>query len=533
MATHGARRVCALLLPDLWCEIAAHAGDPKDLPLAVVQTQKEISESEETELGKKEIGAVNDIARRFGVRAGQTVAEARALLAGLVVRGITLEAIRNALGSVAEVVLAFGTTASIEPSDDGTPFDTVQVDLSGSAHLHGGEEMAMAEMASRVLQMGHRVRAAVADGPRLARAASVYGSTAETVVASGRAEQLMASFPIDVLPLRRDRIVWLNRLGLWTVGDLVALPTETLPSRLGERWQLALELAHGRDDAPLIAYQPPERPTETIEWEDPVSSVEPLLFALRGMTSRLSARLEGRGQSAHGIQLFAPYDASMATLRGIHIERERGLSFRIDLPAPLAHASDLFRVLKSKLEQSQLGAPFTGLVIGLDRLVYAPKMQLSLDGGASQDADPRQVAVLLAELSAEIGKDNVGVLQIVPVHRPETRTKLVALRDVQAHPSVIAKHAMSDDEFPVRVLAKPVPFTIMPGDGATVSIDHQLFTVRRTSHFMRFDQVEWWTPAPVCRDYVRVWLTSGKKNLEAWVFTDRHTKKTFLHGYFD
>jgi protein ImuB len=533
MSGHVSRRIGAILLPDLWCEIASHPGDPKDQPLAVVETQNEISQGEEAELGKKELKAVNEIARRFGVRAGQTVAEACSLLAGLVVRGITREAIRNALGSVAEVALAFGTTASIEPSDEFTPFDTVLVDLSGSAHLHGGEEMALAEMASRVRQMGHRVRAAVADGPRLARAAAVYGPSQEMVVAVGQGQQTMKSFPLDALTLRRDRVVWLNRLGLWTVGDLVALPTETLPNRLGERWQFALELAHGRDDAPLIAYQPPERPTEDIRWEDPVSSVEPLLFALRGMTSRLSARLEGRGQSAHGIELFAPYDASVAVLRGIDIVREPGLSFRIDLPAPLAHASDLFRVTKSKLEQLQLGAPVTGLVISVDKLVHAPKMQLSLDGGASQDADPRQVAVLLAELSAEIGKDNVGVLEIVPVHRPETRTKLVALRDVQTHSFDFAKRTMSADEFPVRVLAKPVPLTIMSGDGSSVSIDRQLFTVRRTSHFMRFDQVEWWTQAPVSRDYVRVWLTSGKKNVEAWVFTDRLSKKTFLHGYFD
>jgi hypothetical protein len=35
------------------------------------------------------------------------------------------------------------------------------------------------------------------------------------------------------------------------------------------------------------------------------------------------------------------------------------------------------------------------------------------------------------------------------------------------------------------------------------------------------------------RDYVRVWLTSGKKNIEAWVFTDRRSGRTFLHGYYD
>jgi protein ImuB len=557
MPTFSTRRVAAIFLPDLWCELATNVGDPKDLPLAVVETESTTTarEGEDAKLGKKELTAVSDAARRFGVRAGQTVAEARALLASLVVRGITRQAIRKALGSVAEVALAFGTTASIEPSDESTPLDTVLIDLSGTAHLRGGEEMVLAEIASRVREMGHRVRAAIADGPRLSRAAAAYGSATEAIVAPGQAKQMMESFPLDVLPLLRDRIVWLNRLGLWTVGDLTKLPVETLPSRLGDRWQQALELAHGRDDAPLIAYEPPRKPTEDIRWEDPVSSVEPLLFALRGMVARLSARLEGRGEAAHGIELFAPYDASVAKLRGIDTEREPGLYFRIDLPSALANKSDLFRVLKSKLEHSQLGAPVIGLVITVAELVRAPKMQLSLDGDATEQVDPRKVAVLLAELSAEIGQDNVGVLEIVPVHRPETRTKLVPFSVVSSHPARspsgitkrvtpseplgntrgggITKRVTSDAEFPVRVLPKPVPFTIMPGDGSTVSIDHHLFTIQSTSHFVRFDQVEWWTPSPVCRDYVRVWLTAGKKNVEAWVFTDRLSKKTFLHGYFD
>jgi hypothetical protein len=73
----------------------------------------------------------------------------------------------------------------------------------------------------------------------------------------------------------------------------------------------------------------------------------------------------------------------------------------------------------------------------------------------------------------------------------------------------------------------------MPGHRPTVAIDNQLFTWMQSSHRMRFDHIEWWTTAPLNRDYARVWLTSGKKNIEAWVFTDRHTGRTFLHGYYD
>jgi len=76
--------------------------------------------------------------------------------------------------------------------------------------------------------------------------------------------------------------------------------------------------------------------------------------------------------------------------------------------------------------------------------------------------------------------------------------------------------------------------TWMP-DGTTIlyAAGNQLFTIKKTKPMMRLDQVEWWTPTPVCRDYARVWLTSGRKNVEGWIFTDRLTGRTFLHGYYD
>ena len=145
------------------------------------------------------------------------------------------------------------------------------------------------------------------------------------------------------------------------------------------------------------------------------------------------------------------------------------------------------------------------------------------------------MAVLLAELSAEIGGANVGLLETGPVHRPEARTRLVSLDRLSPSKEgdLVAPRAASDDEFPTRLLPKPLPFQVVPGKCPAVAIDNQLYTLAQSSHPMRFDRVEWWTADPMSRDYMRVWLTSGKKNIEAWVFTDRRTGRTFLHGYYD
>ena len=114
MAPH-ARRIGAIVLPDIECELACKGHYIPSVALGVVAAPEQMGDSEqerEALLGKV-LSSVSEGARRFGVRAGQTVAEARALVANLVVRGVTTDDLRRALGRVAEIGLAFGPTVSI------------------------------------------------------------------------------------------------------------------------------------------------------------------------------------------------------------------------------------------------------------------------------------------------------------------------------------------------------------------------------------------------------------------------------------
>jgi protein ImuB len=533
-------------MPDLACEIvgrratlawSASAGAPlPDVPLAVVDAPVEVSKGDEATLGDI-ILAADEAARRYGVRAGQKVAEARALVAHLLIRGLSKKELRLTLGRVADVVLAFGSTACIETGDDEVPSDTVWIDVTGAAHLFGGEEAMAAEIGARVRELGHRAKVAIADGPRLARAAAVFPQERETIVPPGQGERLMSSLPLEALPLSRERVIWLHQLGLWTVGEVAKLPFASLASRLGECWKETLDFARGEDSAPLRAYEAPRQPLEETEWDEPIASVEPLLFALRGLVSLLAARLEGRGEAAQALELFAPYDRSIARVRGVSA---KGLALRVELPAALSHGPDLFRVLKTKLDRATLAAPVTGLSIAAALLTRATRVQLSLDDNQTTRADPRSMAVFLAEVSAEIGAENVGVLEVLPVHRPEARTKLAPLHGPRSKRKARAAQvplfpagASSDEEFPTRLLPEPVPLPVFTGEKLMVSIDHQLYAVEAKSHPVRFEAVEWWTASPMCRDYARVLLTSGNQSVWAWVFTDRNTGRAFLHGYFD
>src|ERR1700761_3957968 len=109
-----ARRVLALVLPELLCELAekrflwgAQRGKAKP-PLGVVLVSAVSDTSMTSDASKPvsaaaKLSAVNESARRYGVREGQSIAEACALVSNLVIREISQAEVREALGSIAEV----------------------------------------------------------------------------------------------------------------------------------------------------------------------------------------------------------------------------------------------------------------------------------------------------------------------------------------------------------------------------------------------------------------------------------------------
>jgi len=253
----SARRVLSLVLPELLCELAEKRllcvlsrGKAKP-PLGVVlvsgepkpgnsqaPTEQKPGDSQAAAERKPidataKLSAVNESAKRYGVREGQTIAEACALVASLVVREVTQAEVLSTLSSIAEVGLSLGSTVSVEAPD------TVCVDITGSAHLQGGELALGSEFANRVRAMGHSVRVAISDGPRLARAFAHWFTPSAAdpedrgvcVVPSAHTVQAFAALPINALPLSGDTAGWFVRLGVFTVGELCALPRQALGSR--------------------------------------------------------------------------------------------------------------------------------------------------------------------------------------------------------------------------------------------------------------------------------------------------------------
>ena len=564
------RRVAALVLPSLLCELAAlrapfaraptlsptKKGRAQPLPLGVILDERPAAKGDaDVKRGRPEaplvespeewgatsvLSAVNDAARSLGVREGQTLAEARALTSRLVVRGVPRVELEQGLAKLSEIALGFGAVAAFAAPD------TVWVDVTGTAHLFGDETALAGELVAKVRAAGHRARVAIADGPLLAQAVARYAELSPEgflVVSSERTKMEVAKLPVRALSLPRELESWFVRLGVMSIAELLALPATSLSARLGEHAARVLELARGRDTSPLARYEPPRVLIEEVSWDEPANGSEPLLFVLRGLVARLSARLAGRGEAAKAVTLHIVADPAIARFR----KAAPVTTLEFVFPKPLYREQELLRIVSSRLERLQLTAPSLGLKLEVAELMEAMPRQLELGSvlAAARTDAVDELPLVLAELAADLGDNRVGVLRPLDAHRPELCSELVpALVSAERQPRLkkvrpprsiqvlSAEGAPSLLQRLTRMLPEPLLVDAPLRAGATLLLDRRLYTIQSLHFEQRLEAVEWWSSA-VNRDYVHVVLRGSEGLLEALMYVDRETGKRYLQGILD
>ena len=419
------------------------------------------------------------------------------------------------LARIAEAALAFGATTSFDAGED-----VVWVDVTGAAHLHAGEEELARRLTLHVRALGHACRVAIADGPRVAAQVAWFAgrrdgrenSGAPRIVPPGGNAAAMHALPLAALPIDPRTQHWLRRVGMKTVGDLQSLPRRALGTRLGAEAHAVMALLEGDDRAPLTPYVPPDLLEEKVELEYGATSIDALLFVAKRLTDRVAARLYGRAMAAARIELVLSLDRALVPEGQ---EPQRVVS--VALPSPLSLAADLLAVLRVRIESFEIEAPVLAVSLRVPELAArrADARDLFVAEARAERALPR----LVAELSAEIGDDRVGTLELVSRWLPEDRARLVPFGKESSRKSrsVSARRLLSSTPEPSRLIPRALLGPGVPLESRVV--------------LARLDAVEWWKNGPTRRDYVGVWLSDPAGM--AWVEIDASTGESWLRGWMD
>jgi protein ImuB len=279
------------------------------------------------------------------------------------------------------------------------------------------------------------------------------------------------------------------------------MPVDEVASRLGKVAARLWYVAAGCDRSPLRPCVVPHEHVEGTRLEYGVSSLEALLFVVRGLLDRVVARLATSSLACSGLTL------SLALEDGRRIERAIGVL------APTRDVKTLTLLVRSALETAPPHAAIEAVqVTALPDRPRADQLDLFRPAGPP----PAQLATTLARLSALCGADKVG--RVVPPagHRPDA-FRLVPFPGGVA--PVAAAHADDRDRLPLvgscatlalRALRPPRLAQVFVEAGRIAYVRAAGLGGRAvvTSGPWRID-VEWWTESPCRRDYYDVQLSDG------------------------
>jgi protein ImuB len=537
------RRILSLWFPRLAADrVARWRADVVPGPLAVVGERN----------GAQVLVSLSVEAEAAGLALGQPLRDATAICPALLTVPADPVAEARFLLTLRRWAGRFSPWVAEEPPAG------LMIDLTGAAHLHGGEEGVLAQVAEDCEGLGLTVRAAIADTPGAAwglaryagdrvmavrsgdaidqearatrsraakrrgwergggapRPVTTRGAEAAVISPPGRLHEALAGLPLAALRLDADVVDRLMRLGLRRVGDIMGIPRAALARRFGADTLRRLDQAMGLEPEPVSPARPPMHFAVRLTLPDPIGLRSDVEAALDRLLPPFCDKLKAKGRGVRRV-LFQGFraDGGVASV-------EVGLARASDAPdriRPLLH-----------LKLDQIDAGFGIDCLRLEALateaVSAVQHRGQLEVTAEALANAGRVPVgsaqaledLIGRLGARLGTEAVLRLHPADSHVPAKSAKVLMAAWSQPH----------DGPWPAPPGPRPlVMFRPEPVEAPEARDMPARFRWRRREFAVRMAagperlQPEWWFADPDwrggTRDYWRIETEGGER---LWLF---------------
>jgi protein ImuB len=291
-----------------------------------------------------------------------------------------------------------GVAEAFAPAFEMTGPGTVVFDISGLRRLYGSPRQIAEAIASRA-----------GDGANVAVAANVETAIlaarnfSGVTVICGQHREALAPLGIEALPLSPEMWETLDSWGIRTLADFVKLPPLGIAERLGPEGVHLQDLARGAIERPLRVYKSSVPYEDRIELDHPVKLLEPLLFLIARILNDLCERLESQSLAANEIAVR------------LELENRTEHTRTLRLPLPTRDSRAILKLLQLDLEAHPPAAPMTAVSLSL-KAVQPRRVQNDIF--LPPTPEPDKLELTLTRIRALVGKDNVGVPELLDTHRP-------------------------------------------------------------------------------------------------------------------
>jgi len=493
-----------------WRRRNASPPEQNPTPFALIETAR----------NARRIAAVSLEAARLSLYPGQKATDAFAILPELQTAEAEPQADAAALEALVDWCVRFSPAVAADPPDG------LFLDITGVAHLWGGEAELLEAFRGRLLANGLPFRCAIADTPAAAWAFAHYGEDGAIIPPNDQREA-MANLPPTALRLDEDAAAQIERLGFRRLSQLFALPRGPFARRFGKAALMRLDQALGRCGEALAYRRPPSAYVARLAFAEPISAPEDLARVAFDVAQKLCARLERESKGGRRFELF------------FHRLDGQSPSVTAGLALPGRDARRIAKLLAPKIEAIDPGFGIEVVTMTASEIETLSGRQTRLDR-AAQPAVEDGLSPLIDRLTNRLGEDRVWRAIPLESHVPE-------LSVARGRPLATPPEARPWDPQaprPVRLFRRPEPLedvmALTPDDPPRqFRWRGRLHRIARAEGPERIAE-EWWkreieaVSVTHVRDYYRVEDAEGGR---FWLFRSglyeaARPAKWWLHGLF-
>jgi len=467
-------RWACILFPQLALDAVLRRRDDPQTPLALLSGP----------LQRRVLQAVNPSAQALGLRRGQTLTVARALVEHFDCEEYQPQQVEHWQQFLAAWGYRFSSHVSLDFPR------ALLLEVESSLSLFGPWPRFEQRLREELQALGFQHRIVLAPN---ALAARILANVADGLaVDEAQLPQRLGSLPISRCGFAPEVASAFAGMGLRRLEQVHALPRASVAKRFSRAVLEHIDRLHGHLPQALDCYRPPDHFHGRIEFNFDVESSTALLFPLRRLTADLASFLAGRDCGVQRFLLLLEHRGGTAT------------EVRVGLLSAEREPEMLFELARGRLEPVQLVAPVQALSLQAQDLPrFVPAAAELFTERPQQSLGWEQ---LRERLRARLGDEAVGGIAAQADHRPERawsqlgQGTRVSGAQVPRPGWLLSDPQPLSDFFP-RVLAGP-------------------------------ERIEsgWWDGADVRRDYYLIETADGRR---AWVFHPAGKPDQFwVHGWF-
>jgi len=462
--------------------------------------------------GRVLVTAANARSQSEGVETGMLLADAKAIIPALQYFYDDAELACKLLKGFAEWFIRYTPIAAIDLADG------LMLDVSGCAHLWGGEKTYLADIENRLKDFGYDISIAIADTIGAAWAMARFGNR-ENIIETGQQKNALLSLPPQALRIDAETVERLNKLGLLQISSFIGMPRSSLRRRFGPDILKRLDQALGYEEEAILPVIPMEPFRERLPCLEPIVTAGGIEIALERLLNTLCNRLH---QEEQGLRkaLFKCY-------------RIDGKIEQIDIGTnrPSCNAKHLFKLLALKISSIEpaLGIELFVLEATKTEDLLLVQEKLWNDTGSTDDIG---LCELLDRIEVKTGPNHIRRYLPQEHYWPERSFKQAS--SINEKTNTVWK---LDRPRPLQLLPKPeqIEVTAPIPDYPPMNFRYRnkLHKIIKADGPERIEQ-EWWLQEGQHRDYYCVENEEGHRY---WLFRLGHydlekSYKWFMHGFF-